>query len=133
MKRAILLLLLLTSSAFAETPTRDEDVLWECGAETEMEGVVQGKYYTEYSEYTYQVFPTPNSGVYLVKEGIRDMNAGALFLFDKEWLATESKSADGGSLYRSQKDPQTSLTVKDTKGSSTDHEGSVFHCEKNPW
>lgn len=133
MKFSILFVLLLTSSAFAETPTKDADVLWECGADTGMEGIVQGKYYSEYSEYTYRVFPTANAGIYLVKEGITDMNAGAFFLFDQEWLATEYKSADGGSLYQSQKDPKTSFTVKNAKGLSSDHGDDVFHCEKNPW
>lgn len=142
MKYFLFLSLLLTTAAFAETPTKDKDVLWECRAETEEEGTVHGKYYSEYSEYTFQIFATAKPGVYLVKEGIKDMNAGAFFLFDKEWTALEFKAPNGNKIYQSQKNPSVSFTLTNDqngqyraykKGYSSSHDGFTFNCENSPW
>lgn len=115
-------------------------MLWECSFNEGVALEIHGEAYSEYSDWIYQIYPTKNSGVFLVKEGIRDMNAGAEFVFNKEWTAQEIKSPKG-STFQSLKNSKNYITVSNEqygklglrKGYSDAITKAVYKCEERPW
>lgn len=134
MKYLVLSSAFLVTFAFAETPTKQNDALWECSYETKEPHMIRGSYYTVYSNWVFQVYATKRPGIFLVKEGLRDLNQGAEFVFDKEHLVKERKS--GSQLtYQSVKDLRIIFTIVDQKKgySTSEYKGADYDCEKDPW
>jgi hypothetical protein len=140
MKTLILLSLITLSSLHAETRTQERDVLWECSFNEGVALEIHGEVYSEYSNWVYQVYPTKKSGVFLVKVGIRDQNAGAEFVFDKEWTAKEIRTLKG-TTYQSLQNSKNFITVSSErigrlsyfKGNADIISNAVFQCEERPW